>query len=413
MAMEVEERCGSLGADLMEADDHLLENLWQSFGWDSPEAGQSGPDQGPGAADLSLDPESNTSCDWEKLLDAEEIQRIWPDEFTVDIEKLGPLPESAEGAAEPPMWGWPVGNAQGTPLPSFEPLPSVTGTVRKQAGASQTSSSVSQISSERQSNKKEPAQSGQVSLGGGQGKRSRSEDGDGSSEGDADSPEDSKKRARLVRNRESASQSRERKKQRMQDMEQRCASLEEQVRSLSRAVTATALENAALREELARRQMYHFPPAAATAPGRSRGRGAKKSNGTEPAVLSSDSLPWSSLFHRSTCPPSPLAPSPPLPQQRLLASGPFLLFVLLLAWLASPVGNPESRDDSQQVSSSSQLVCSLRVASLVRGTSPRRRRRGKRKARKPGVRSERLRRGSGLGMVFESDKEQRLAASAA
>lgn len=70
-------------------------------------------------------------------------------------------------------------------------------------------------------------------------------------------------------------------------MEQRCAGLEEQVRALSRAVTATALENAALREELARQQMYHYPPAAAPAPGRSRGRGAKKSNGTEPAVLSS------------------------------------------------------------------------------------------------------------------------------
>lgn len=92
---------------------------------------------------------------------------------------------------------------------------------------------------------------------------------------------------RLVRNRESASQSRERKKQRMQDMEQRCAGLEEQVRALSRAVTATALENAALREELARQQMYHYPPTTAPVPGRSRGRGAKKSNGTEPAVLSS------------------------------------------------------------------------------------------------------------------------------
>lgn len=92
---------------------------------------------------------------------------------------------------------------------------------------------------------------------------------------------------RLVRNRESASQSRERKKQRMADMEQRCAGLEEQVRALSRAVTATALENAALREELARQQMYHYPSAVAAAPGRSRGRGAKKSNGTEPAVLSS------------------------------------------------------------------------------------------------------------------------------
>lgn len=94
---------------------------------------------------------------------------------------------------------------------------------------------------------------------------------------------------RSVGSRESASQSRERKKQRMLDMEQRCASLEDQVKALSRAVTATALENAALREELARQQMYRYSSTVMTTPatGRSRARGAKKGTGTEPAVLSS------------------------------------------------------------------------------------------------------------------------------
>lgn len=195
--MEVEERCGSLGADLMEADGHLLDDLWQSFDWGSAGAGPSGADPGAGAADLSLDPESNTSCDWEKLLDAEEIQRIWPDDFSLDLEKLGPLPEAAAGGvAEPPSRNSPIGSFQGGPLPSSELPPVVNGSAGKLQGVSQTSSSVSQISSERQSSKKEATQSGQVSLGGGQGKRTRSDDGDGSSEGDADSAEDSKKRAR-------------------------------------------------------------------------------------------------------------------------------------------------------------------------------------------------------------------------
>jgi len=398
---------GALKAGLVGVDINLPDDLWQSLDWGFPE--DDFPAPGPGIELCDVGADTSQPYDWEKLLDEQEIGKIWPEDFSVDnIDPGVPVQGSAEKTLA-------FGSCDGSAIVSkeasiaCEPVacsPEVSVGPEKLQRTSQASSSASQISIERQSFERNPSELRRVDEDARRAKRARSEDVEGSSEGDADSPEDSKKRARLVRNRESASQSRERKKQRMLDMEQRCASLEDQVKALSRAVTATALENAALREELARQQMYRYSSTVMTTPatGRSRARGAKKGTGTEPAVLSSDSLPWSSLFHRPTCPPWPLAPLESLRQLQPLASGPFLLFVLLLAWLAGPLGSVKGKSGSQMQVSSSRM-CSLRVVSLIQCPLLRKQQRGRRKGRGNGARWMSV----GWGNVFD----RHVAASAA
>jgi hypothetical protein len=122
-----------------------------------------------------------------------------------------------------------------------------------------------------------------------------------------------------------------------------------------------------------------------------------------------DSLPWSSLFHRPTCPPWPLAPLESPRQQQPLASGPFLLFVLLLVWLAGPVGSVKGKSGSQMQVSSSRM-CNLRVASLVQCPLIRKQQRGRQKGRGNGARLKwTLAMSTGRGNVFE----RHVAASAA
>lgn len=75
--------------------------------------------------------------------------------------------------------------------------------------------------------------------------------------GDLD-PEERQRRQRLLRNRRSALQSRQRRKQYMQEVEQRCRVLEAQVGHMRQIVAMTALENGALRDEVARLQQTLF-----------------------------------------------------------------------------------------------------------------------------------------------------------
>eukprot|EP00897_Mesotaenium_endlicherianum_P000887 jgi/Mesen1/1079/ME000123S00246 len=89
-------------------------------------------------------------------------------------------------------------------------------------------------------------------------------DGDeGSSDRDLD--EVTRKQKRLIRNRESACQSRLRRKSYMADMEGKCAFLESQVKHLQQAASLQIMENAHLRQELARVQ-HLFGHAVAPAP---------------------------------------------------------------------------------------------------------------------------------------------------
>jgi hypothetical protein len=106
------------------------------------------------------------------------------------------------------------------------------------------------------------------------------------------SPEEdggSKRQIRLLRNRESASQSRARKKSYVKDLEVRCRMLENHVSQLQRAMTVSAMENMALRQELVRAKKLKDS--------------GSKSGVAEPAVLESNSLPLEFLPHHSyQCP---------------------------------------------------------------------------------------------------------------
>jgi hypothetical protein len=100
---------------------------------------------------------------------------------------------------------------------------------------------------------------------------------------------DPKRQIRLLRNRESASQSRARKKSYVKSLELKCRMMENHVSQLQRAMTASSMENTALRQELVRVTKFKD--------------NSFKSGVAEPAVLESNSLPLEFLPHHSyQCP---------------------------------------------------------------------------------------------------------------
>jgi hypothetical protein len=195
--MEVEDMSGTLGAGLMGVEINLPDDLWQSLDWGFPE--EDFPAPGPGIEQCDLGADTFQLYDWEKLLDEQEIGKIWPEDFSVDNADRG-VP--VQGTAEKPLaFGSCNGSANDSEGASLacEPVacsPEVSVGPEKLQRTSQASSSASQISIERQSFERNPSELRRVDEDAGRAKRARSEDVEGSSEGDADSPEDSKKRAR-------------------------------------------------------------------------------------------------------------------------------------------------------------------------------------------------------------------------
>eukprot|EP00245_Coleochaete_scutata_P006417 TRINITY_DN20846_c0_g1_i1.p1 TRINITY_DN20846_c0_g1~~TRINITY_DN20846_c0_g1_i1.p1 ORF type:complete len:539 (-),score=93.02 TRINITY_DN20846_c0_g1_i1:328-1944(-) len=104
-----------------------------------------------------------------------------------------------------------------------------------------------------------------------------------------------KRQKRLMRNREAAIESRKRKKMYEKELEVKCRLLESQCSQLRHTVAVAAIENSALRAELDR--VKSIPSV------------GSKFGVVEPAVLESDSLPWMSLPHHSTCLPSRHTPT--------------------------------------------------------------------------------------------------------
>eukprot|EP00475_Leptophrys_vorax_P022168 TRINITY_DN3015_c0_g1_i1.p1 TRINITY_DN3015_c0_g1~~TRINITY_DN3015_c0_g1_i1.p1 ORF type:complete len:901 (-),score=-7.32 TRINITY_DN3015_c0_g1_i1:1100-3523(-) len=113
---------------------------------------------------------------------------------------------------------------------------------------------------------------GATSSGGGGGMGGTEGEGEGEGEGGewahedgGEEDEEQKRRKRLMRNRQSALLSRQRRKSYVSELEGRCAALQATIGQLRQVVAVTALENGALRDELARLHAMWTAPAPAGA----------------------------------------------------------------------------------------------------------------------------------------------------